>query len=80
MRRQEADSLYAVDLVHNAQQARQVRCVRNVLAVPVHDLTEQRHFLDALVRQRTDLGRDIPDGTAPLHAPSKRDDAEGARV
>ena len=55
MRSQEADALDAVDFMDEAQQRREVGTIGNILAVAIHDLTEQGHFFYALLRQRADL-------------------------
>ena len=78
MRGQEADALDALDLMDDAQQRGQVWTIGDVLAVAIHDLSEQRDFLDALRCQRTDLRHDISHGTAALDAAPEGDDAERA--
>ncbi len=80
VRGQEADALDAFDLMHDAQQAGKIWPIGDVLAVTVDDLAEQSNFLDALRRQRADLGHDVADRAGALHAAPVGDDAEGAGV
>ena len=53
MRSEEADALDALDLMHDTQQRGKVRTVGHILAIPIHDLTEQRDLLNALGCERT---------------------------
>src|SRR5215216_4940977 len=76
MRGEETDAFDAIHFMDHAQEPSQIWSVRNVLAVAVHDLPEERYFLDALFGERTDLCDDITDGTTALDTASERDDTE----
>ena len=62
MRGQEADPLQAFDLVQHAQQAGQVRAIRDVFAVAVDDLAEQGDLFDTLCDQARTSARMSPTG------------------
>ena len=68
------------DLMDDAQQIRQIGTVRDVLAVAIHDLPQQRDFLDALPRQAAHVRDDFADAAAALDAAPERDNAERAGV
>src|SRR5581483_10858048 len=52
----------------------------DVLAIAIHDLTEQRDFLHALPRQAAHLGHDFTHTAAALDTAPEGDDAERAGV
>ena len=76
---EEADALNAYffgDLMHDAQQIGQVGSVFDVHPVAIHNLTEQRHFLNALPRQAANMGDDLANAPAALDAAPEGDDAK----
>ena len=59
VRGQEADALQAVDIVEHAQQVGQAWALAHVVAIAIHYLSEQGHFLDALRHQGAHLAADL---------------------
>jgi hypothetical protein len=64
MRAGEPDAAQAVDLVHRAEEGAEPRLPRRVgdrqvAAVGVHVLAQERHLDHTLARQALDLGKDV---------------------
>ncbi len=74
----------APDALHRADSAQQLgeegSPLRDVAAVGVHVLPEQRHLRDPAAGQQLHLRHDVVERAARLRAPHRRDDAEGTRV
>ena len=74
----------APDALHRADLAQQLgeegSPLRDVAAVGVHVLPEQRHLGDPAAGQHLHLRHDVVEGAARLRAPHRRDDAERAGV
>ncbi len=80
MRGQEAQAVDPVYAVEAAQQIGEGGVVRQVYAVAIDDLTEQRNLANAAGRQCPDLGFDRLQRPAALNPTAEGDDAEGTRV
>lgn len=80
MRSHEADA-WNVDLAHIVHEVPEcIIQIRKILAVCIHILPQQSHFLKALTGQLPNLGDDILRTAAALLAPRKRYDAVGTEL
>ena len=85
MRRREPDPAESVDLVHLPEQVGEEGSPRrsrdrDIPAVRVHVLTQQRHLDHAMAHEALDLGEHVADRPGALRAPDERHDAERAGV
>src|SRR5690606_14279351 len=67
-------------VMDDMQQVCQIGPVGAVLAVAIHNLTEQRDFFHALPRETADVCDDLANAAAALDTTPERDDAEGTSV
>ncbi len=70
------DAFRARRVMHDAQQTREIGPVRDILAVAIDDLAEERYFLDALCGERADLRDDVAHRAAALDPAPEGDDAK----
>ena len=80
VRRQKPYALKLINTIHGRQKVAQVWRPRQVMAVGVHVLAQQRNLFDAPVGQQPGLPHDVFDGPADLSAPAVGDYAECAEL
>ena len=79
MRGQKAKPIETTETVNCRQKIGQPIVVREIVAVGIHGLTEQRHIAHAVVDQLGDLAHDIVDRAARFLAAAVGHDAVGAK-